>query len=136
MLEAHRWPVSPQLDRVESYFNKVRSLLHWPVATGECLVVRTLLKRASATPCRSKTTWTWWSGTERRQAAAVPWRPLRLQRMLTFNGANSESNRVLDCGTNAHFQWYFMARRTFGGIFRFSHSFDAMKPIFPLAYKP
>jgi len=28
MLEAHRWPVSPQLDRVESYFNKVRSLLH------------------------------------------------------------------------------------------------------------
>ena len=28
MLEAHRWPVSPQLDRVESYFNKVCSLLH------------------------------------------------------------------------------------------------------------
>ena len=73
-------------------------------------------------------------GAEQRggdEAAAVPWRPLRLQRMLTFNGVNSESNRVLDCGTNAHFQWYFMARRTFGGIFRFSHSFDAMKPIFP-----
>ena len=74
-------------------------------------------------------------GAEQRggdEAAAVPWRPLRLQRMLTFNGVNSESNRVLDCGTNAHFQWYFMARRTFGGIFRFSHSFDAMKPIFPI----
>jgi len=73
-------------------------------------------------------------GAEQRggdEAAAVPWRPLRLQCMLTFNGVNSESNRVLDCGTNAHFQWYFMARRTFGGIFRFSHSFDAMKPIFP-----
>ena len=47
------------------------------------------------------------------------------------NGVNRESNRVLDCGRNAHFRWYFTARRTFGGIFRFSHSFGAMKPIFP-----
>jgi len=50
------------------------------------------------------------------------------------NGVNSESNRVLDCGRNAHFRWYFTARRTFGGIFRFSHSFGAMKPIFPSLY--